>query len=143
MLADFEVTNIRRVEKTSLNQLICNNFGKATGKHFYSIEVTPKPGLGLDFSAFKTLPLFVDVTWIKDYNLKSLIYQAPAFQLANLIESVQVVNSITCYKLDDRHLNEILNVSAPAANFAVLRVGSEFVLISRKVTRISIKLQTS
>lgn len=126
MLVDIEVINVRSVAKTSLKRLIHENFCSETRKHFYSIEMTPKPGFRLDFSAFKTLPLFADITWIKDYNLIGSIHKAPASQLANLIKSVQVVSSITCYKLDDRHLNEILNDSAPRASFTILRGGSSY-----------------
>lgn len=126
MPADAQVTNVRSVEKVSLQGLIHEHFGPECGKHFYSIEVNPKKSLQLDFSAFKTLPLFVDISRVKNADVDGSILEAPAFQLASGITSVQVVNTITCYKLGDRHLDEILSDSAPTASFTVLVGSSEF-----------------
>lgn len=75
----------------SLKTLIREN--NEPGKFFYSIEVTPKPELELDFNDFDTLPLFVDITWLRDENLKTPLKNSPAFELARKIKSSQVVNS--------------------------------------------------
>ena len=40
------------------------------GKVFYSMEITPKTDVHINFSEFVKLPLFVNLTWIKDDNLK-------------------------------------------------------------------------
>lgn len=118
------VTNkTKTVTKVPLKDLIFNNFTRENGKFFYSIEVTPKNGLNLNFNDFKTLPLFVDITWIKNENLKTKkLLEAPAFDLARIIESSQVVNSVTCYNLTEDRLDEILR-DCEVNNFTILRGG--------------------
>lgn len=124
MLKTMKVVNTKIVKKVPLKKLIAENYGRHNGKFFYSVEVTAKDGLVIDFSKLKTLPLFVDITWIKDENLKVPMNDALAFQLANKIESSQVVNSISCYKLTDVHLDEFLGDQALAVkNLNILRGG--------------------
>lgn len=114
-----KVTTIAR--NIPLKALISENF--AAGKCFYSIEVTPKADLCLNFNEFETLPLFVDITWIRDDNLKAPLRNAPAFDLARKIKSSPVVNTITCYRLTDDHLDEVLNGSETIKNLTVVRGG--------------------
>lgn len=115
------VNKTKVVRNVSLKTLISENFGN--GKVFYSIEVTPKVELELNFNEFNTLPLFVDITWIRDENLKVPIIAAPAFELARKIKSSAVVNTLTCYRLTDDHLNEVLNDSETIKNLTVVRGG--------------------
>lgn len=122
MFTNIQVVNTAKiVRKVSLKELISGSF--KDGKFFYSIEITPKTGIKLDFSAFKTLPLFVDITWIKNDNLKIPLRAASAFDLARKIESSHVVNSLTCYCLNEKQLDEILGSSESIRNFTILRGG--------------------
>lgn len=124
MLSNFDIVNKpTNVSKLPLQQLIAEKFTPENGKFFFSIEVTPRAGLKIDFNQFKTLPLFVDITWIKDENLKVPIKNSPAFELARKIKSSQVVNTVTCYKLNDEHIDEILSVSELIKNFTIVRGG--------------------
>lgn len=127
MITDIEVVNkLKIVEKVSLKKLILNNFSKDNEKFFFSIEATAKYGLKLDFNDFKTLPLFADITWIKNDNLKvKNILEAAAFDLGRKITSSQVVNSVTCYTLTDDDLDEILSDS-DLKNFNIVRGGRIF-----------------
>lgn len=117
------VNKSKTVAKVSLKKLILEEFTRENGKVFYSIEVTPKAGLRLDFTKLKTLPLFVDLTWIKDDNLKFPLNRAPAFEIAERISCSQVVNSVTCFNLTETHLDDILGGSEVIRNFTVLRGG--------------------
>lgn len=127
MLGNVEVVNkLKTISKVSLKHLIKEKFTPESGKFFFSIEVTPKAGFKIDFNEFKVLPLFVDITWIKDDNLKVPIKNSPAFDLARKIKSSQVVNTVTCYNLSDDLLDEILNGFESISNFTVLRGGEKF-----------------
>lgn len=118
------INKAKVVLKVCLKNVILENFTRSNGKFFYSIEVTPKEGLKIDFNEFKVLPLFVDITWIKNQNLNfTPIKSSPAFELASKIKSSHVVNSITCYSLTDENLNEILSGSEVIRNFTILRGG--------------------
>lgn len=117
------VNKVEYVAKTDipLKTRIWENF---TGrKFFYSIEVTAKEELNLDFNKFKTLPLFVDIPWFADHNLVDPLRGAPAFELARKIKSSAVVNTLTCYRLTDDHLNEVINDSETIKNLLVVRGG--------------------
>lgn len=126
MLASAKVVNTSKtVAKVSLRRLIQEEFTQENGKVFYSIEATPSAGLQLDFREFKILPLFVDLTWIRDENLKFPLTTAPAFEVAEKLSCTQVVNSITCYNLAETQLDEILGRSDMITNFTVLRGGED------------------
>lgn len=122
-----KVVNRRElVGKIPIKTAISEHFTAESGKCFYSIEVTPKAGLKLDFNDMKTLPLFVDITWINDDNLKGKIIDSPALKLSRSIESAEVVNSIACNKLSDLQLDEFLSCSGD--NLMVLRGGERFLV---------------
>lgn len=53
-----------------LKKIIVNNFTKENGRFFYSFDLTPKDDLNIDIKELKYKPLFVDITWISDDNLK-------------------------------------------------------------------------
>lgn len=110
-----------------LKKLIKDNFSKESGKFFYSFEVSPRQGFQVDFKKLHIQPLFVDITWISDHNLKyKQIRSSPAFELKNAIKSsVNVVNSITCYNLQDDHIDQILQSSENEVTFnlTILRGG--------------------
>jgi hypothetical protein len=119
------IKNTNNVARQPLKKIINENYNSQNGRVFYSIEVTPKSDLSLDFTSFKVLPLFCDITFLSDHNLKSqCILKSPAFDLANEITSCHVVNSITCYKLQDHHIKHILSLKHPVRNFTVLRGGN-------------------
>lgn len=123
-LAKMGIINKSKVIVEASLKRIIGSFSKANGKFFYSIEVTPKDGLKIDFNKFRVLPLFVDITWIGSQNLHfTPMKSAPAFELASEIRSSQVVNSITCYTLSDEKLDEILSISGGVTNYTILRGG--------------------
>jgi len=127
MLAFANVRNKSKiVAKVPLSKLIEENFNAETKKFFFSLEVSPKENLMLDFYGFKVLPLFVNITWIRDDNLTAPLRDAPAFKLAEQIKSSHVVNSVTCYKLTDEDLNEILSNPETTENFNLLRGGASW-----------------
>lgn len=107
----------------SLKNYIQLHFNKENGKFFYSIEISPKAGFIVDFSEFVKLPLFINLTWIKDENLKMQFKDCSSFKIGHEIESVPVVHSITCYNLNDQKLQEILNENS-VKNLLVLRGGA-------------------
>lgn len=123
--ANMKVVNkSQNLAKLDLKKLILQNFTKDNGKFFYSIEVTPKENLSIDFNDFKVLPIFVDITWIRNENLRvASLQNAPAFELARKIECTNVVNSVTCYKLTDENVADVLNQFESMKNFTILRGG--------------------
>lgn len=115
------------MQKVPIKKLICEKFTKETGKIFYSFEVTAKKNFVLDTSQLSVNPLFIDITWISDYNLKhESILSSPAFILKKELEkNFNVINTITCFKLEDKHVDELLSGDDPVKNFVVIR-GGEF-----------------
>lgn len=110
--------------KIPLKTLVAENFTAENGKFFYSLEVTPSFNLDLDLTDLKTLPLFIDVTWTYDENLNyPSLQDCPALEARRLIESTQAVNSITCYKLTEEHVDQLLDDVEKIKNFTVLRGG--------------------
>ncbi|CRK98465.1 CLUMA_CG011822, isoform A [Clunio marinus] len=118
----FHIINKQKIlSKTPLKIIILENFCRENGKFFYSIEVTPKEETKIYFTKLKIQPLFVDITWIKNFNLITPIEDAPALKLANEIKSTHVVNSVTCYGLEDHHIEKVLRSELKLKNFTVLR----------------------
>jgi 5,10-methylenetetrahydrofolate reductase len=116
------VNKTNKIIKKPLKKLILDGFNKENGKFFYSFEVTPKAGLEVDFTKLKKLPLFVDVTWISNHNLKfDDISRSCAFELSKSITCTQTVNSLTCFQLEDFHIDEILKEDIH--NLTLLRGG--------------------
>lgn len=113
------------MQKIPIKKLICEKFTKETGKNFYSFEVTAKKNFVLDTSQLHVNPLFIDITWISDYNLKhGSILSSPAFILKKELEkNFNVINTITCFKLEDKHIDELLSGEDPVKNFVVIRGG--------------------
>lgn len=131
MLAHVQVVNKLRVASDiPLKKVITEKFSEGNGKFFYSIEVTPKEELHIDLNDFKILPLFINITWIKDENLKQPLKKAPAFELARKIKSTHVVNSITCYNMICDHVEEIIRDMELIGNFTVLRGGEKKIKIN-------------
>ena len=92
------------------------------GKIFYSLEITPKKDVNVNFNEFVKLPLFVNLSWIKDDNLKVTLTESLTVRIGSAISSTEVVYSITCYNLTDQKLNEFLNDDS-VLNLNVLRGG--------------------
>lgn len=112
-----------------------SNLSKVIGdsfkiEQFFSFEVTPsaaddgdKTNLVAKIDKMETLPLFINISWLRDDNLKFPIAKAPAIELANrLSKYTNVVNSITCYKMTDELLDQILECEN-VRNLLVLRGG--------------------
>lgn len=116
------VNKTNKIIKKPLKKLILDGFNRENEKFFYSLEITPKIGLEVDFTRLKKLPLFVVVPWISDHNFKfGEISRSPAFELTKSITCTQAVNSLTCFQLEDRHIDEVLKEDA--ANLTLLRGG--------------------
>lgn len=85
---------------------------KDSGKHFFSIEVSPSGHSDhLDFNRFgKNQPLFTSITWLRDSNVKhDCISDAPAIHLAKVLSNCSpILLHVTCYKLTESQLNSIL-----------------------------------
>ena len=114
-----------------LKSCILKDFNKENGKFFYSFEVTAKDGFEIDRAGLKKCPLFVDITWIANNNLMcGKISESPAFKLAKKIEWCHVVNSLTCFQLNDDHINEVLTMEN-IKNMTVLRGGKKVLERSR------------
>lgn len=124
MFENLKIINPSKVvPKVPLKTLIKENFKPANGKFFYSLEVTPSCDLELDLTQLEILPLFIDFTWMYDENLKYPLQNSPALEARRLVQSTQAVNSITCYKLTESHIDELLDDDEPIKNFTVLRGG--------------------
>jgi len=113
------------MQKVPIKKLISERFTKESGKFFYSFEVTAKKNFVLDTSQLHVNPLFIDITWISDYNLKhESILSSPAFTLKKELEKkFNVINTITCFRLEDKHVDELLSEDGPVKNFVVIRGG--------------------
>lgn len=118
--------NLRQVP---LKTIIRDHYNQENGKFFYSFEITPNNNLNLDLNSFKIKPLFIDISWLSDQNLKYChILKSPALQLRNQLLSraeTHVVNSITCYSLQDKHIEQLLGNREKFQNFVVLRGGNK------------------
>lgn len=108
----------------NLKNRMLSDFNKENGKFFYSFEVTAIDGFEVDEAGLNKLPLFVDITWIANINLlRDKVSESPAFKLANSIEWAHVVNSLTCFQLNDRHIDEILKENVQS--MTILRGGKK------------------
>lgn len=117
------VNKTNKIIKKPLKKIILDEFTRENGKFFYSFEITPKNGLQIDFTKLKKLPLFVDATFIFNHNLKyEHISRSPAFEITRKITCSQTVNSLTCYNLEDHHIDEILKIEN-LVNLTILRGG--------------------
>lgn len=87
-------------------------------KVFYSLEITPKPEMHINFDGFVKLPLFVNLTWLHDYNLKTAL----TIKVGKTITATEVVHSVTCYNMSDSKLDEFLNEES-VVHLNVLRGG--------------------
>ena len=116
------VNKSNKILKQPLGKLILEGFNEQNGKFFYSFEVSPKDDLQIDFTKLKVLPLFVDATWILNYNLKcDDISKAPSLELTKRITCTQTVNSLTCFQLEDKNIEGILKERP--LNLTLLRGG--------------------
>ncbi|XP_063696341.1 uncharacterized protein LOC134827559 [Culicoides brevitarsis] len=82
-------------------------------KPFFSLEVTPKENF-TDVDLHDLCPLFVSTTWISDFNLRyESISNSPAMLMAKNLnaKNVPVLTHVSCFKLTEAHLDEILENS--------------------------------
>ncbi|CAO1410581.1 unnamed protein product [Diamesa tonsa] len=70
--------------------------------------MTPKAGLDVDFDAFVKLPVFVNLTWISDDNLKTSLEDSQTIRVGRTIKDTEVVHSVSCYNMSDGRLDEFL-----------------------------------
>lgn len=84
-------------------------------KQFFSVELTPKDTFdNVDLNQLPISPLFVSTTWIGDDNLKyGSLNKSPAMSMAsNLMKKgVPVLTHISCYKLKESFLDELLKTA--------------------------------
>lgn len=104
------VDAVRAVDATiDLDRVIRDKI--ANKKRFFGIEVSPVPSAEeLDFNKFDARPLFTSITWLLDHNLQhAMLGDAPALKLAAVIRrSSSVLSHLTCYKMTENQLREIL-----------------------------------
>lgn len=98
------------IDQRNLNELIQERI--KSGKRFYGIEISPSPkGKFLNYNDFGDLqPLFTSITWLFDHNINcEPISNSPAMTLARSVqESNPALLHLTCYKLSDSKLEEII-----------------------------------
>lgn len=109
-----------------------SNLSKVIGddikvEQFFSFEVTPSADgnddLVTKIEEMENLPLFISISWLRDDNLMSQISAAPAITLTNRMNKyANIVNSITCYKMTDELLDQILECEN-VRNLLILRGG--------------------
>lgn len=83
----------------------------ANKKRFYGIEVSPVPSTEeLNFNEFDVAPVFTSITWLLDHNLRqATLGDAPALKLAAVVrKSNPVLSHLTCYRMTENQLREIL-----------------------------------
>lgn len=127
MLKNVKIVNKRNLsQKNCLKNVINTEFSqKSDKKIFYSLEITPKSELQLNFNEFSKLPLFVALTWIKDDNLKAdSISDSPTIQIGEKIQSSFVIHHLSCYNLNEVKLDEFLEDDT-VFNVAVVRGGEK------------------
>lgn len=81
-------------------------------KHFYSIEVMPVVSAeDLNYNDFIIQPMFTAITWLSNSNITSTVAaDVPAIKFASMIKnSNAVLSHITCYKLTQEKLTDILS----------------------------------
>lgn len=118
----FTSVSANNLTKTkNLNELIQSKIGQR--QRFFGIEISPAShGPELDYNRFgKSQPLFTSITWILDHNTKNeSLSMAPAVKLAHSLEKWQpVLSHITCYKMNENRLIELLDNNL--TNFLALK----------------------
>lgn len=96
-------------------------------KRFFGIEVSPVPSNEtLNYNEFEVQPAFTSITWLLDHNVRQLnTSDAPALQLASVLSrSNPILSHISCYKMNERKLSEILSLGVN--NVLALRGGNFF-----------------
>lgn len=83
----------------------------STNQLFYSIEISPKNNLIINFNELKKLPIFTAVTWFSNINLKfKQIENSPALEMAFKIrKAFPVLTHVTCFEMNEEILDEIFN----------------------------------
>lgn len=125
-----EIINIHNQQSTrnnndnkSIKIIDIINENKRKQKYFYSIEVSPIKQLDLNYNEFNELPAFTAVTWLSDKNINCPLNVTPPSveMIDKLIESTPVMLHLSCYKLSELKLNEILKFGIK--NILALRGG--------------------
>lgn len=91
-------------------------------ERFYSIEVSPSDNILLNFNDFTVQPLFTSVTWFKDNVEVENDAVEPAVQLINAITSTPALLHLTCYKLTETKLENLMKMKL--TNVLALRGGN-------------------
>lgn len=98
------------IEQRNLNELIQERI--KSEKRFFGIEISPSPtGRDLDYNRFGDLqPLFTSITWLFDHNINyEPISKSPAMTLTRSVQECNpALLHLTCYKLSDTKLQEII-----------------------------------
>lgn len=83
----------------------------STNQLFYSIEISPKNNLIINFNELKKLPIFTAVTWFSNINLKfQQIENSPALEMAFKIrKAFPVLTHVTCFEMNEEILDGIFN----------------------------------
>lgn len=91
-------------------------------KLFYSMEISPKCDININFPGFVDKPLFINLTWFKDSNLQTALEDSKIIKLGKSTTEIEVVHSVTCYNMTDSKLDEFLKEES-VVNLNVLRGG--------------------
>lgn len=100
-------SNDRSYLQSNITKLINNKI--SSNKLFYSIEISPKNNLIINFNELKKLPIFTAVTWFSNINLKfKQIENCPALEMAFKIrKAFPVLTHVTCFEMNEVVLDEI------------------------------------
>lgn len=95
-------------------------------KLFYSLEITPNCNININFPGFVDKPLFLNLTWLKDDNLKTAMADSDIIKLGKLATEMEIVHSVTCYNMTDSKLDEFLKEKT-VKHLNVLRGGESLI----------------
>lgn len=102
-------SNNKSYLQSNIRKLI--NIKLSSNQLFYSIEISPKNNLIINFNELKKLPIFAAVTWFSNINLKfKPIEKSPALEMAFTIrKAFPVLTHVTCFEMNEEVLDEIFN----------------------------------
>lgn len=134
MLENTKIVNESEIPKEQILRHVIDEICKLN-KIYYSMEMTPKSGIQLDFNEFSKKPLFLALTWIKDDNLKCglSVGDSPIVSIGKLVKNCHVVHHLSCYNLSEGKLDEFLGEDS-VKNICVVRGGEFFEHFHGEVT---------
>lgn len=129
------------IENNSIKIIDIINANNRKQKYFYSIEVSPLKQLHLNYNEFVELPAFTAVTWLSDTNINCPLNAVPPSiaMVKQIIQSTPVMLHLSCYKLSELKLDEILKCNLK--NILALKGGKyNFVIFAYSTAHTTILL---